>query len=290
MPDIDLTVTIASWNTRDELRACLQSLASLPYEVVVFDNASADGSPDMVRDEFPRVKLLLSDRNLGFGSAHNRAMAAGSGRYLMPLNSDALANDSLAELIRFADDHPKGGIFGPKILNSDGTLQYSCRRYPTIEAALYRNTLLGRLFPRNHYTADYLMREWAHDEPKQVDWVSGAAAMIRRETLDQVGGFDERFFMYCEDVDLCLRAHQAGWDVWYVPDAVVSHAIGKSTDQVANKSIRMFHHSMWLFYRKHYLHQVPLLLRPLIPFGLWLRGSTYVAKNHYDAMMRRLKR
>jgi GT2 family glycosyltransferase len=294
MPDFDLTITVASWNTRDPLRACLQSLqdlrGELPFEVIVLDNASGDGSPDVVREEFPWVTLIASETNTGFGAAHNRAMERGSGRYLLVLNSDAVvAAGTLQGIVEFAERNPKIGVFGPKILNPNGTLQYSCRRFPTIQAALFRNTLLGRLFPRNRYTADYLMSEWPHDQPRQVDWVSGAAMVVRREVFEQLGGFDEQFFMYCEDVDLCLRARQAGWETWYVPAGGVTHEIGRSTSQIANKAIRMFHHSMWLFYRKHYIHQVAPILRPLVPFGLWVRATAFIAKNGLDALMRRLR-
>lgn len=295
MPDLDLTITIASWNTREILRSCLQSLEAVrdeaAIEVVVFDNASEDGSPDMVRDDFPAVTLLKSDANLGFGAAHNRAMAVGGGRFFMPFNSDALMlPGAIPALLQFAQERPKAGFIGPKIQNPDGSLQYSCRRFPTIEAALFRNTFLGRLFPNNRFTREYLMQEWPHDEPRQVDWLSAAAVMVRREMVEQIGGFDERFFMYCEDVDWCLRAHEAGWENWYVPSAVVKHTIGRSTDIVANKMIRVFHKSMWLFYKKHYIHKVPLLVRPLIPLGLWLRGSLYIVKNHWDALRRRFAR
>lgn len=295
MPDLDLTITIASWNTREALRACLDSIrasaSEVNLEVIVFDNASHDDSPDMVREEFPEATLMQSPTNLGFGAAHNRAMAQGKGRYLMPFNSDAVASPGVFRaLIDFCDRHPNAGIVGPKILNPDGSLQYSCRRFPTIEAALFRNTLLGRVFPKNKYAREYLMQDWPHEQPRQVDWLSGAAMMLRRETFEQTGGFDEQFFMYCEDVDLCLRAHNAGWEVWYIPMGSVTHKVGASTSQIADRMIRVFHHSMWLFYKKHYIAKVPLLLRPLVPFGLWLRGTLYIVKNCFDALRRRFLR
>jgi GT2 family glycosyltransferase len=295
MPGLDLSITIVSWNSRDCLRDCLRAICALPdsvsHEVIVWDNASSDGTPDMVAQEFPSVELCASNENLGFGAGHNRAMERATGRYLLMLNPDATVHPhALDELVAFADSHEKGGIFGPKILNPDGSLQYSCRRFPTIEAALFRNTMLGRLFPNNRFASDYLMKSWLHNEPRQVDWVSGSAMMVRRSLLEQLGGFDEQFFMYCEEVDWALRAHQAGWEVWYVPSAVITHIIGRSTDLIANKAIRMFHHSMWLFYKKHTIQKVPLLLRPLVPFGLWLRGTLFILKNQWDALKRWLAR
>src|SRR2546421_256364 len=132
----------------------------------------------------------------------------------------------------FADATPDAGIIGPKLLNRDGSLQYSCRSFPNMGAGFFRNTPLGRLFPKNRFTQDYLMSDWDHSTVRDVDWVSGAALLIRREVLEQTGGFDEGFFMYCEDVDLCYRAHELGWRVVYYPDSVIYHMIGRSSDQV----------------------------------------------------------
>jgi len=180
---------------------------------------------------------------------------------------------------------------GPKLLNPDGSLQFSCRRFPTPSAALFRNTPLGKLFPKNRFTRDYLMLDWAHDKPQDVDWVSGAAFFITRKALDKVTGFDEQFFMFLEDVDICWRVHEAGLRVVYYPESVVTHIIGRSTDIVANQMIRQFHSSMMLFYRKHYLPRTNLLLRlPAVCAAqtmLWLRQSILISKNKLDDWKRR---
>lgn len=299
MPDFDLSVTICSWNTRDDLRVCLQSLESahrqLALEVIVWDNASADGSPEMVEHEFPRARVFRSDKNLGFGGGHNAAMKEAHGAVLMPLNSDSIVHEgALRELVQFLIDHPDVGIAAPKLLNPDGSLQYSCRRFPTPAAAVFRNTPLGKLFPNNKYSREYLMQDWAHDEPRDVDWVSGAAFCITRKCYEATGGFDEQFFMYMEDVDLCYRAHQLGFRVVYVPSAVVTHAIGRSTDIVANKMIEQFHRSMMIFYRKNYLPRVSWILRPFAIIAaaifLWLRESVLITKNKIDDWKRRTGR
>ena len=186
------------------------------------------------------------------------------------------------------------GILGPKLLNPDGSLQFSCRRFPTPAAALFRNTPLGKLFPNNRFTRDYLMSGWSHNEPRDVDWVSGAAFCMRRSLCEQLGGFDERFFMYLEDVDLCYRAKQKGYRITYFPEAIITHAIGRSTDRAAEKMIRQFHRSMLLFYRKHYLPKIAAILRPfaliLARFILFLRSFPLILGIRIDNWKRRTGR
>lgn len=284
-----------SWNTREDLRTALQSIdrhrPEGSFEVLVVDNASIDGSPEMVQNEFPWVRLIANKENVGFTRGHNQAVRESHGKYLLILNSDTIIlQGALQKLIDFAEANPEAGIVGPRLLNPDGSLQYSCRRFPNLAAAIFRNTPLGKLFPQNRYTRDYLMTDWDHSTPREVDWVSGAAMFIRREVHEQLQGFDERFFMYCEDVDLCYRAWKAGWKVVYYPEAQIVHAIGRSTDRVANKMIRQFHASMYRFYKKHYARQTPFYLRPFILPGLIARASIFILKNYKDAVVRWLRR
>ncbi|MCL6624464.1 MAG: glycosyltransferase family 2 protein, partial [Fimbriimonadales bacterium] len=265
--DLDLSITICSWNTREDLRHCLQSLKkerdSASFEVIVWDNASEDGSAEMVEKEFPWVRLIRSPENVGFSIGHNRATECARGSLLLILNSDTIVHPgALKKIIDYMKAHPDVAILGPKLLNPDGSLQYSCRRFPTPMAALFRNTPLGKLFPRNPFLREYLMQDWAHDEIREVDWVSGAAMCFQKEAWKKLKGFDEQFFMYMEDVDICYRAWQEGMRVVYFPQAVITHAIGRSTDRVANKMIRLFHKSMFLFYKKNYMPKIPALLRP----------------------------
>lgn len=295
MAEVLLTVQIVNWNAREPLRAALRSILAhpprFPYEIVVLDNASSDGSVQMLEKEFPEVRLLVSEQNLGFSRGHNLAARAAQGKYLFILNPDTeVIPPALELLVDYAEQHPEVAILGPKILNPDGSLQYSCRRFPNPTAALFRNTPLGKLFPNNPYTRDYLMTDWDHNSIREVDWVSGAALFIRRAVYEQLGGFDERFFMYCEDTDLCYRAWQAGYTVVYYPEPKIVHAIGRSTDLVANKMIITFHKSMYLFYKKHYARKTFLLLRPLVPVALALRASLFLLKNYWDALRRRVGR
>lgn len=294
----DLSVCLVNWNTRADLEQAITSLladadhwlrrAGSVVEVIVVDNASTDGSAEMVRTRFPAVALVEAAENLGFARGYNLAASRAAGRHLLMLNPDTVVRPgALSALVEFLDSHPRAGAAGPRLVNPDGSLQYSCRRFPRPMAALFRNTPLGRLLPGNRFTRDYLMAEWDHDTPRQVDWLSGAALCIRREAWEQVGGFDEAFFMYAEDIDWCLRAHQAGWEVWYVPHAVVVHRIGASSDQRPLAMVREFHRSMALFYRKHYARKWPWGLRWLPMVGIRVRGGVVALETRWRLWLAR---
>lgn len=280
-----------NWNAREDLRACLESLcvgSARPeqIEIVVADNDSADNSADMVEREFPHVRLIRTGANLGFSGGNNVTFTNLSAPYVLLLNSDATtAPGSLDALLDFAETSPKVGIIGPKVLNPDGTLQYSCRRWPTFAAGLFRNVYLGRLFPGNRPASDYLMQDFDHATTRDVDWVSGCALLIRRDCLEQIGPLDaETFFMYCEDMDWCLRANNAGWRVVYFPGSLVTHAIGRSSDKAADRMIWEHSRSMWRFYQKHrvfFRDRVPALLRPLVFAGIYLRAIVRIARRRY---------
>lgn len=277
-----------SWNAKDDLRACLGSLITASaepqaIETVVVDNASSDGSADMVAAEFPTVRLIRSVTNEGFSGGNNRAFDGLTAPYALLLNSDAAcAPGALDALLEFADRAPDAGIIGPKVVNPDGSLQYSCRRFPTFAAGLFRNVYLGRLFPGNKPAADYLMQDFDHASVRDVDWVSGCALLIRRDCMQEIGLLDaDTFFMYCEDMDWCLRARNANWRVVYFPDTLITHAIGRSSDRAAERMIIEHHRSMWRFYKKHrvfFAPQIPPLIRPLVPVGIFLRVFVRIAR------------
>lgn len=299
MADFDLSITICSWNTIDDLRACLASLREASdeanFEVVVVDNASSDGSADMAENEFPEFRTLRQTTNLGFTGGHNLALAQRKGNHAALLNSDTIVHKgAIAELWKYMSENPEAGIVGPKLLNPDGSLQYSCRRFPNPVAAAFRNTFLGRLFPNNRYSKDYLMQDWDHSSTREVDWVSGAALFIRGDVLDKVGGLDPNFFMYSEDVDLCKRTWLAGYKVVYLPVAVITHAIGRSSDKVANKMIIRFHRSTFRYFMKHTIKEYAWPLRPLLVVvaivGLSLRAGLFLTKNGLDVIKRAVQR
>lgn len=299
MPDLELSITICSWNTQQDLRLCLQSLfearAEANFEVIVVDNNSEDGSPDMVANEFPWVRLERMTRNLGFTGGHNHALRIRKGDHAFLLNSDTIVHPgALATILEYARTHPNVGIIGPKLLNSDGSLQFSCRRFPNPIAALFRNTLLGRIFPKNRFAREYLMQDFDHGMPSKVDWVSGAAFLGTKSLIDKVGGLDESYFMFCEDTDWCYRAWEAGFEVHYVPSAEITHAIGRSTDKAPNRMIDRHHRSMLLFYKKHMLPKLSPILRPFALILAWtmlsVRSSLYIVNNKIDIIRRWLRR
>ena len=289
-----LSIIILNWNTKEDTIKCLLSIQEHPSkyetEVIVVDNASSDGSRERISERCPWVKILVNPKNIGFGAGNNRGIPAAGGEFVLFLNSDTILTEgALDGMVDFAKDHPDIGVIGPRLLNSDGSLQYSCRRFPNLAAGFFRNTPLGRLFPHNRYTRDYLMNDWDHESERDVDWLSGAALMIRRDLLSTLGGFDERFYMYCEDVDLCYRSHQQGWRVTYYPYAKIYHRIGRSSDKVPTRMTWFFHQSMYLFYKKHYARSTFILIRPFIIPGLIARASGQLIRYKWRNMRKRLK-
>jgi GT2 family glycosyltransferase len=272
--EVPLSIIIVSWNVRRDLESCLQSLranAEAGAEIVVVDNASRDDTLTMLAG-YPEVRVIANDVNRGFAAANNQGLAVARGRWLLLLNPDTLMPEAgLRKLLEFADNMPLAGIIGPRLLNSDGSLQSSCRRFPTVRAALYRHTILGRLRPDAAPMRDYLMAEWDHQTPREVDWVSGACLLIRRETFAQVGPLDEGFYWGSEDVDYCFRAHRAGWQVWYTPQPAVVHAIGRSSDQAILRTIVRTHRSMQRLYTKHLARN--WFTRTVVTVGIWLRAA-----------------
>ena len=227
-PVPDLSVIVVSWNVRDLLRACLRALPDategLAVEVIVVDNGSGDGSPDIVASEFPQVTLLRNAENQGFALANNRGIATSHGRYLVLLNSDTVApRRSLAGMAEFMDTQPRAGAASPRLLRPDGTPQpYAYGDDPT-PLYLFRRALA-------HRSGGYL-HDWGVDRPIQAGWVSGACLVARRSAVDEVGGLDENIFMYFEDNDWCRRMRLKGWEVWYNPLAQITHIGGASLSQ-----------------------------------------------------------
>jgi len=259
---VDLSIVILSWNVCDLLRQCLKSVARdrplsadhplLATEIIVVDNASSDGSAEMVRAEFPDVRLIANQANRGYTGGNNDGTAAAIGRYVMILNPDTrVLDDALAALVSYADVHPDVGVVGPQLLNSDGSVQSSRRRFPTLITGLFESTWLEPLAPRN-----VLQRYYVLDQPddaiQEVDWLFGACFLVRREVIQQVGALDEGFFMYSEEMDWCRRIRQAGWKVMYLPEAQVIHYGGKSSDQVAAQRHIYFQTSKVRYFRKHH--------------------------------------
>jgi N-acetylglucosaminyl-diphospho-decaprenol L-rhamnosyltransferase len=253
---IDLSVVILNWNVRDLLRQCLTSLTTVPCplstEIIVVDNASGDDSVSMVRAEFPGVRLIVNTANRGYTGGNNDGIAAADGRYVLILNPDTqVMDDALSTLVAYADAHADVGIVAPQLLNPDGSVQSSRRRFPTLATALFESTWLQPVAPRG-VLRDYYMLDRADDEVQEVDWATGACLLVRRDAIRQVGLLDESFFMYSEELDWCRRIKQAGWKIAYLPQAQVIHHVGKSSDQVVAQRHIYFQSSKVRYFRKHH--------------------------------------
>jgi GT2 family glycosyltransferase len=261
----DVSIVIVSFNTREVLRECLLSVyreaRSLLVQVIVVDNASTDGSPEMVEQEFPGVVMIRSTVNLGFGRANNLGFESAQGRYVVLLNSDAfLTERSLERSVAHMDARPMAGLGGGRLTGRDGSWQPSARMFPSVFGDLIVLSGLAARFPRSRFFG-HADRTWANEmEAATVDWLPGAYSIIRTEALAAAGPFDPRFFLYSEEVDLCKRIKQKGYEVWYWPDIAVVHIGGESSRQIRSLELsgsgaqltlwRM--RSTLLYYRKHH--------------------------------------
>ncbi len=269
-----LCIVIVSYNVRDRLRDCLRSLSG--QRVIVVDNASSDGSAAMARAEFPSVQLIANTDNRGFAAACNQGIAASTEDFILILNPDTVVTPAaLQTLLDVMHAEPRAGACGPRILNADGSLQPSCRRFPTLPRLLLDELGFGKLFPRSKFFGGYRMTWWAHDELREVDQLMGAALLLRRAALEEIGAFDERFFMYFEEVDLCLRLHNAGWKVLIVPGAQVVHHGGQSARQVLQEATLYRYRSLGAFYRKHYPAWHLAVLKVAIGAAITMRLVVY---------------
>jgi GT2 family glycosyltransferase len=303
-PRPDVSVCIVSWNAREYLRRCLASLyhphhpdvlaawerAGRPveeftrervsWEVVVVDQESLDGSAGMAEREFPDAKVVRQRPNLGFAGGNNVAFRHARGRYLLLLNSDTVVRPGwMTELVEYGDAHPRAGLIGPRLLNPNGSLQYSCRRFPSLGAGVFRNTPFEWLAPKNRFVQDYLMEDWDHAEAREVDWLSGACVMARRDMVEEIGGLDERYFMYFEDVEWSRRAHDRGWEVHYVPEPVVIHEVGRSSDRRPKRMIVMHHQSAYRYFSENSAFGRNPLGRPILGACMAARAALTLGRN-----------
>jgi GT2 family glycosyltransferase len=254
---MQLSIIIVCWNVRDELLNCLRSIFANPpgcvYEIIVIDNASSDGTVDAVNRQFPAVKLIANNENRGFAAANNQGIEVAHGRYIFFLNPDTvLKNNSIDILLDYMEHNTDVGACSPRLLFEDGRIQKTVRRFPSYTGALHRHTffkVLGIFKPAYN---KWLMKDFSYNQIAEVEQVIGAALMVRKEVLDNVGPMDEKnFFMYYEEVDLCYRIKQAEWRVMFVPDAEIVHLAGRSSGQVPVEKTIMAMTSLLRFFKKH---------------------------------------
>ncbi len=252
-----ISTIIVNWNTRAMLKACLEALLvsaqGMDVDVWVVDNASQDGSPEMVKSDFPQVHLIENMENVGFARANNQAAKACQGEYLLLLNSDAFLDPGALKIMLEAMlDAPEVGVIACQLLNEDRSLQRSCYSFPTLATELWQTLWLDRAFPNSRVFGRYLMSYWPMNETRDVDVVMGACMLVRRSALDQPDLFDETFFMYSEEVDLCYRLKRGGWKVRYIPNARAVHLWGGSAKMVKVETLIRLYRSRVQFFRKHY--------------------------------------
>ena len=277
---VDVSILIVNWNTKDFLRKCLDSIyiqtKDIEIEVFVVDNGSTDGSVEMVKSEHPHVELIINSQNLGFARANNQAISRSKGRYVLLLNSDTVVlNNTLYEIVKFMDEHPDAGIGGCKLLNPNYTLQLSCYHYPSPSNIF---SVILSLFK-----GSCVMRKFKYDRIKEVDSVSGACLIIRRETIAEIGILDERFFLYAEESDWCLRAKRKGWKVYFIPQGSLIHYNRQTQKEIPEEVMSEIRaKSCCLFYEKNYGRLVLLLYRCLTYCTTIFKTSVWLLIAFFD--------
>ena len=278
-----LSICMVSLDCRRVVEDCLESIRKSSFrdlEVIVVDNASADGTLEYLRAQ-PDVRLIENGYNAGFTVGTNQGIRASSGKYLLWLNTDTiLREDSLQRLIDFLAANPRAGIAGPKVLNADGSFQPQCKRgFPTPFASFCYALGLDRIWPSNPSVSRYLLRSIPEDQTSIVDAVSGCCLLARREVFDDIGPLDEEMFGFGEDLDWCVRAAKAGWEVWYDPQSVIVHLKGQGgAHSKPYRMIAAMHHCMWVFYRKHVKPRSSPLTTALVATGVGLSFALSMAR------------
>lgn len=269
----ELSIVIVTYNSRRDIETCLHSLEKfcrgIALEIIVFDNASADGTAEVVAQHFPGVRLIRSTENAGFARGNNLAAQHAQGRYLLLLNPDTWVEDDLAlALVRFIERHPQAGACTPLILRPDGSRQRGAMRtLPTLETLFYDQTGLSRLFPRSRLFGRYWMTWWDHNDVREVEQAAGACLLVRREVYEKIGGFDEGYFMYYDDVELCHAIRAAGWKIYFTPEARVYHSGGQSASQNVMQNYVELHRSMYRYFRKHHGRLQTWLAKTIVALG-----------------------
>ncbi len=284
---IKLSVILVNWNTCDLTRQALASVyketQGIDFEVIVVDNNSGDGSVEMIKKEFPQAVLIVNTDNLGFGKANNQGLKIAQGDYLMFLNTDVVVLDgALNKLVNYLDGHSDVMMVGPRLLNKDLTFQHACRRMlPNPLNSFFHIFGLTKIFKNNKYINEYKRYASDPDVTGLTQALSGAAMMFRGKVYNEIGGFDERFFMYGEDLDFCKRTLDKGWKTVYVSDARIIHFGGQSSGKRRVKSLVNFYEAMWLYYKKHFKYNFVMDL--LVWLGIKFRMALALIANIFNS-------
>jgi N-acetylglucosaminyl-diphospho-decaprenol L-rhamnosyltransferase len=272
---VDLSCIIVNYKNSKPLKDCLASLyqtvQEINFEVIIVDNSVHDPGLEYLKELHPKAQFISNSSNVGFATANNQAVKIAQGNVLIFLNPDTILSDqAINSMYRYFCSHMEIGALGPKVENPDGSLQYSCRRYPTLWTGLFnRYSLLSKLFPRNRFTSQYLMLDFDHNEIRQVDWLSGCCLMVSKNTFEQSQGFDEKYFLFNEDIDLCRTIKKTGKEVVYFSEAKIIHQVSTSNSKTTARVIIQRHLGMMYYFKKH--HGKNLLTRGVINFFISLR-------------------
>jgi len=292
---LDLSIIIGNYNTEELLKKTLTSIykntKNINYEIIVIDDGSVDGSVEMIKRNFPKIKIKKNIKNLGYSKTYNIGTKLSKSRYILHLNSDVFftKDSSLDLIIKFMDKNPNIGIAGCKVIKHDGSLDLPCRRsLPTIKNVFFQTTGLYKIFPKNK-SLNYYLTYLPDNKITKIECIMGAFMLIKKNLIKEIGYLDERFFIYSEDIDYCYRAIKAGWDVYYFPKIKVKHIHGGTTRQFKIKYLLNFHKGMFLYYNKHMARRNFFILNLLVYLGILIRltmltayGLVYEAGKHLN--------
>lgn len=282
MKRMKLSIVICNYNTKEILKNTLSSIyqntKNISLEIIVVDDGSTDGSAEMIKKYFPKIKIIKNIKNLGYSKSCNIGTKLSKGKYILHLNSDVnfTRYTDINSLMNFMDEHPNAGICGCKIVKTDGSFDLACRHaLPTIKNSFFQPFGLYKLFP-NIKSINYYMTYLSDNETAKIGGL-GAFMFIKRKLIEEIGYLDEKFFIYCEDTDYCYRAIKAGWDIYYFPKIKVKHMHGGTTNQFPIRALLIFHKGIFLFYKKHYASKNFFLLNLIVYLGILLRLGLFVS-------------
>jgi len=272
----DVSIIVVAWNVRKLLYDCLKSVydqtEGVDFEVIYVDNASEDGSVDMVKSEFPQVKIIENSQNEGFIKANNQAIQIAQGRYVLLLNSDTIVLDNAIEkIVKFADAHPEAGVVGCKVLNPDGTLQRNCFMYPSVLNMFLFATHLYKIFPKSRFFGRERMTWWDFDYVSEVETICGSCSLVQKKAVEQVGLMDEAYFVYGDDPDWCYRFKKNGWKIMFTPEPRIIHYGGQTTKRLPDKFLLQLYGAKLIFIKKHKSKPAFFLARLLTALFFLLR-------------------
>lgn len=283
----DVSIIIVAWNVRDLLYDCLDSIyketKGIEFEVIYIDNASKDGSVEMVREHFPKTIIIQNTHNKGFVLANNQGLEIAKGRYALLLNSDTVVlNNAIAKTIAFADTHPEAAVVGCRVLNPDKTLQPTCFMFPSILNLLLSSTYLYKIFPKSNFFGRELMTWWDRNDTREVYAVTGCYMLVRKEAIDQIGFLDERYFIYAEETDWCYRFKKNGWKILFTPEAKIIHYGGQTTKKMTREFKLQFYGSILIFMKLHRSKLTFPFARLIISIFFFLRIPYWFSKALLD--------